>query len=345
MKKKSTKKKLRYKLLIAAASFTIMFLIGELIFSLILPNPPRQDDGFFPFMKSSVPQICYELQPGAQGWWQGTYVTVGKQGRRDDDVVVERKKGNIRIAVLGDSETFGLGVIDEDTYCEQLEKLLAKKYCEVINFGVVGYNTEQEAALLKNKVLKYKPDIIIVGYVLNDPAPPLFYRPKRGGVKDPQPAILRLYSWALQNSNLFLWLKTKLRNISYHFGIVNSQRTRYLHNLFDKKSKSWQRNEQALQEIQDTAKNSNIPVVLAIFPMIVNLDASYPYTAIHDQVKTVAEKKGMNVVDLLPHFLGHNPTDLHVDPVYDAHPNKKAHQIIANVLYEFMIAKKIIKGF
>ena len=39
----------------------------------------------------------------------------------------------------------------------------------MLNFGVPGYNTVQEVALLRYKALKWKPRIIILGYILNDP--------------------------------------------------------------------------------------------------------------------------------------------------------------------------------
>lgn len=37
-----------------------------------------------------------------------------------------------------------------------------------INFGVMGYDTTQEARLLETKVLAFQPDLIVIGYCLND---------------------------------------------------------------------------------------------------------------------------------------------------------------------------------
>jgi hypothetical protein len=39
---------------------------------------------------------------------------------------------------------------------------------EVLNFGVSGYETEQEVEFFKTGGLKYRPDVVIVGYSIND---------------------------------------------------------------------------------------------------------------------------------------------------------------------------------
>lgn len=94
------------------------------------------------------------------------------QGFRGDDFSLEKKPGTYRIACLGDSFTFGHGVRQEETFPSQLEKILNAEtrdgIFEVFNFGVGGYNTEQEAILLEEKVLSYDPDLVILQYLLND---------------------------------------------------------------------------------------------------------------------------------------------------------------------------------
>ena len=40
---------------------------------------------------------------------------------------------------------------------------------EVLNFGVIGYNTAQEYARLRNRAIKFRPSLVVVYYVFNDP--------------------------------------------------------------------------------------------------------------------------------------------------------------------------------
>jgi len=76
------------------------------------------------------------------------------------------------VAVLGDSFAFGVGLNLEETFSFQLEKMLNKeiagKHFEVLNFGVPGMNTAQEIERFKEKALKYRPDLVIIAFLGND---------------------------------------------------------------------------------------------------------------------------------------------------------------------------------
>ncbi len=91
-------------------------------------------------------------------------------GMRDVDHPL--KKGQqFRILVLGDSVTSGHYIDSfEDTFPWLLqEKLRSRgKSVDVLNFGVNGYNTQQEIELLKDRGLAFSPDLVIVAYCLND---------------------------------------------------------------------------------------------------------------------------------------------------------------------------------
>jgi lysophospholipase L1-like esterase len=78
-----------------------------------------------------------------------------------------------RIAVLGDSYAFGLGVDDAATFVAQLGVLLGER-AEVLNWGVPGYNLVQEAALLRERLERHAPDVVVVALHPNDFEPPVF---------------------------------------------------------------------------------------------------------------------------------------------------------------------------
>lgn len=105
---------------------------------------------------------------------QGTYeyaVEINGYGLRDHEYPLDPEAGVLRIAVVGDSNTFGLGVDMEDTYVKRLEVLLARmrgRKIEVMNFGAAGMGTGDEFELIKKKVLAYKPDIILLQMDPND---------------------------------------------------------------------------------------------------------------------------------------------------------------------------------
>jgi lysophospholipase L1-like esterase len=75
--------------------------------------------------------------------------------------------------VLGDSFTFGLGVNDHETYVAGLERKLDStcvgSRVEVVNAGVSGFSTSQQLAMLEHAAAQLEPDVVVVGFFINDP--------------------------------------------------------------------------------------------------------------------------------------------------------------------------------
>lgn len=78
----------------------------------------------------------------------------------------ERTPGKQRILVFGDSFTYGDEVSDQETYPYYLQQLLPN--AEVINMGVHGYGHDQMLIFLQEEGIKYKPDIVILGFIAAD---------------------------------------------------------------------------------------------------------------------------------------------------------------------------------
>jgi hypothetical protein len=72
-----------------------------------------------------------------------------------------------RIAIVGDSFTFGLEVPYEDTWGPQLEIALGLEW-QVLNFGVDGYGVDQAFLKYQLNVLAWHPDIVILGVIEDD---------------------------------------------------------------------------------------------------------------------------------------------------------------------------------
>lgn len=111
-------------------------------------------------------------------------VWLNQEGMREDiDYPVERVPGKVRIAGIGDSGMWGWGVGQGQNYLAVLESNLNSRAqgtpYEVLNFAVPAYNTVQEVELFKTRGLKYKPDIVILGWCVNDTSPPCFLYTRR----------------------------------------------------------------------------------------------------------------------------------------------------------------------
>jgi len=86
--------------------------------------------------------------------------------RYKEDISNEKAKDEYRIFVLGDSSAFGHGVRDEETFAAQLEKMLNNNpnnyKFRVINAACPGHSTYQNLIALRQMILQFYPDMIIV---------------------------------------------------------------------------------------------------------------------------------------------------------------------------------------
>jgi hypothetical protein len=78
-----------------------------------------------------------------------------------------------RIAIAGDSVTFGTGVAAvEDTFAEVLEKTLNSKQADlrtqVFNYGVGAYSVKEMVATLQHRMLVIESDLVILAIIPED---------------------------------------------------------------------------------------------------------------------------------------------------------------------------------
>lgn len=152
--------------------FNLGLLVGSLTLSCffielyVRLNPRIYSQGYVP---SKNKKIVYELHPGY--YIRSLNSKISTQGLHDRTFTLKKPSGVYRIAVVGDSQSFGWKVGSENSYPKLLEVMLnkiGKSRFEVINFSVPGYNTAQQAELIKTKVIKFSPDLVILAFDPND---------------------------------------------------------------------------------------------------------------------------------------------------------------------------------
>ncbi len=130
----------------------------------------------------------------------------GLRGRRE--YAYGKRPDGPRLLVLGDSFTFGDEVSDTETYPHYLEERLP--CAEVLNMGVHGFGHDQMLILLRTEGVRYRPDVVLLGFVaadmsrnlvgFRDYAKPRFVRDGPGlrlvGSPVPAPAEILREEWA-----------------------------------------------------------------------------------------------------------------------------------------------------
>lgn len=123
--------------------------------------------------------LIFELQPNLNTQFGHRTLRTNRHGMRSDvDHSIAKSPGTVRIVGLGDSGMFGWDVEQGEEYMAVLERRLnerqdGRRY-EVLNFAVPGYNTQLEVESLVHNGLQFDPDIVILGWCINDFQLPFF---------------------------------------------------------------------------------------------------------------------------------------------------------------------------
>lgn len=113
--------------------------------------------------------------PGAR--WRITHpeyqvvYAINADGFRDEKRhVVPKPPGLIRVLLLGDSFTFGHGVNYDETWAVLAERELERRGEPVglVKAGIQGSDTRSALALLRELAPRYDPDLVVIGFLIND---------------------------------------------------------------------------------------------------------------------------------------------------------------------------------
>ena len=269
----------------------------------------------------------------------GQWPVANAAGLRDYAYPVAKPPGAFRVVALGDSVAYGYRVDLDDSVAKRLEQKLGgagHRRVEVLNFGVPGYNTTQELAYLREVGLDYGPDLVLLLYVLNDADGVVV--PEHGLGRAPEspepPELLAQTVGRFYFPQLLYSAYGRLRARST--GEIDDPRAK-----FTEANPGWLESRAALREMAELTRARGIPLVVAIFPYLIQLDERYPYAAVHELVARTAAEAGAYPLDLLPAYRGYPARPLWVGPA-DHHPNARGHEIAAEALYRFLEASRLV---
>ncbi|MFA4988527.1 MAG: SGNH/GDSL hydrolase family protein [Candidatus Omnitrophota bacterium] len=294
------------------------------------------------------PGMVYEYIPGMQ---RGRIKT-NKQGFCDADFSLEKPKGLVRIAMLGDSITQGVFVAPQENFSEKLEALLNKQSrenksplrYEVMNFGVVGYNLEAEVETLKEKALPYKPDIVVLNMFFNDNEPipgldPMFISCYDGLSERQQSYVIKRYIYnrnslirrferdVLFRSKLYLFLIS-----SFHNARRDREALLKVYGLHDGAYGDMKSIYRGFEEIDKLKKQYG-------FDFLICIHTSFFRESENDfKFASIAQSYGFNYFYMSSYYKKENipPQDLQLKGHSndDCHPNELGHSIIAGAMFD-----------
>lgn len=262
----------------------------------------------------------------------GIVYTTNRWGFRGPDFDIARRAGTMRVMVLGDSFTVGEGVKLEDTFCTRLEPLLSARSgrpVEVLRVAVSGWGTTDEIAYYEQVAVKWRPDLVIVAYVLNDAG-------YSGGLdlfEDFRATYEgRSLKWSYLASYVHAAWGRRSLGRRYVASLVEDS-------LADRAP--WRRSLQGLSQGKELAESTGSDFLVCIFPFLFDLTRTYPLAPVHERVRTYCERSGIEVLDLFPAFEGRRDIDLWVHPS-DQHPNAEGHRIAAEAIGQAILSRELL---
>lgn len=289
-----------------------------------------------------------ELRPNGQGVYpSGGFVSLDKYGFRNG-ANNDPASWSKRILVVGDSLTFGVGVNDNETFVERLNRKYSDQNIRFINTSVPGFDTGRLRSLMLVNGMAHAPIHGVVWvYYINDARMSHRYDPVQytnGSlieypklVKNFEPGVLKRISeltWPYLRSVTFI-----ASRISTLFSVQNEQVSweQYYKNClaaYDPNSTSHQIEAGYMKEISEWLARSKIPLWFVMAPATDQLTDGQ--TIPQDFVKKQLEPYNIPVLDLYGKFIGlESPQKYYLENDH-AHWNALGHKLVADHLQTFL---------
>lgn len=296
----------------------ITFILGEIYFRYIYD----QSDGLG-FLKVN------------QKWHQ-RHIVFNNYFRRDRQFNELKPAAEIRIAVMGDSISFGGGIENaSDRFSNLLEQKLRADglNVSVYNLGISGTGSEDQIKDFPNfKHLNF--DLLVWQYFLNDVNPP-------NGGKGTEIIVTNRDKFTAPPA--IKWLTTRSFFADWLYWRLSSKYNRIFTDLVAADLNAYQdqellsRHQTVIKNFLAQAQKDHLPVILIMFPFLYQTPLTATADKIYDQMLKFFQNQSTSVVDLKTVLRPYQPTQLMASQ-FDSHPNELVHKLAAQALYEKVLA-------
>lgn len=245
-------------------------------------------------------------------------------GMRDKEYRLVKTGGVYRIIVMGDSITM------YGQYTDFLEDKLNKQFSnaiEVWNCSIAGHGIKDYYHNLVNRLIKYEPDMLLIGLCFNDfELTPVMFKSRDGELRCYRP--FRLFksnydNWLYCNSNLY-------RTI-----LVMAEKS--LQNRVSLSNEAF--GSTYLTKIKDIAEKNGWPFLCVVFPNFTPFSEDSDH---YNIMIKVLDKLDIDYIDLHKVFRKEERASFLDNPDDTIHPNKDAHMIAADEIVKYLTDNRII---
>jgi lysophospholipase L1-like esterase len=267
-----------------------------------------------------------------------------------------------RVLFLGDSITVAQYLHEEATFVRRVQALSETHGppLETINAAIAGIGLENELAILRETGLLTDPDIVVLGFFLNDVEP-------SPGVRVLQPPVFLEWSWFARHLGRvapFLLRAETFRLDSWETGPWRRElRALYPPGDGDPEQEpgafnaailaayrdwgsawtvsAWRRIEPLLMEFRRLATEHGFTPLIICFPVALQARARFLYDQPQARLRSAAARLDVPVLDLLPFLREIEPRDPAPIFVDHCHYTGHGHEVLAPRILDFIRAHAV----
>ena len=331
----------------AAIGLVVGVLLLEVALIWLIPPP----------LHYVYPQTLYDvdhdlgwvMKPNQHAFTVAWPVVTNSLGLRSAEISAVKKPAVTRCLCLGDSTTFGNAVAQEATYPSRVQEILSatdRTGPEVINAGVGGYNTLQEVGLMERLVPTIRPQIVVIGFFINDIGESLRTNndkivdaatgePSRRGWKRFTPFRL---IYALKRSRLVTLLQWKLAILRAGKTLDNEI---FMGRTPPAYEEGWRRIEVALGRARQDAVAGGYRLIVFPVPAGQEFLADLPNEQYRPRLLAMADRLGIEHFDPTPVMKAAGGGFDTYFVTWDGHISARSHDIIAHMLADTIVSGSV----
>lgn len=272
-------------------------------------------------------------------------------GYREREVKTPKPEGKFRVMVLGDSLTWGIGLTTDERFSHIAEAKLAAQFpnkdIEVLNFGMSGHPTTTERDELYRLYESIQPDLIVVGFCINDPQP-----------KEQDWSAEKEHYQNTSMGKFVTFLKKGFRRVGLNYTAKLTHQLYYqplinmgkipqwqvaLQRTYETDSKEWKDFTKALEDIKALSDKLQLPApIFAVLNQGTYTDKPTYYSKPdenllqflkwYEQVETTARAAGFNAYNHQQEIINQIDNEILAVNKFDGHPSASLNRIYGEKL-------------
>lgn len=309
----------------------IFFITGEVMI--------RFDESYTPLVDNRIVKIATDIE-----------LTPELEMIKNNNFIFNDK--DLRIMVLGDSYIHGGGIDFENNFSQQLKKMFEKKNLNVNKTWVLDVSRPSSNNLDNNLayfnfVEKFNPNIVILGYNLNDIEGELekkdleFSNINNLSKNQPSGALTKsligkIYK-VVQTSHLLNYVIRKAHRKLNQYGIIipNSKFDINMKSYYQNKE-IWQKSKILLREVIEHARNNGIQLIVYKFPEINMLEYPQLFAKANESIKIFFNDYPSVIYMDGSKFFEGEKSEKFILSKYDGHPNERGHKKMATDVFNII---------